>query len=117
MKGTSAMTATHVIEFSVSEIMAEAENRYDALVDTLVEQFVPAVGITTGTCPDELAARLMIELAYQVGATHSSQSILALLAAVTDAARAGQEASEGSDEQSDDPDQLLLDLECSPVKH
>ena len=53
------MTATHVIEFSVSEIMAEAENRYDALVDTIVEQFVPAVGITTGTCPDELAARLM----------------------------------------------------------
>ena len=30
------MTATHVIEFSVSEIMAEAENRYDALVDTIV---------------------------------------------------------------------------------
>jgi hypothetical protein len=111
------MTATHVIEFSISDFTNEAENRYDVLVDTIVEQFVPAVGLTTGTCPDELAARLMIELAYQVGATHSSQSILSLLAAVADAARAGQEASEGSNEQSEDPDQMLFDLECSPSKH
>lgn len=68
--------------------------------------------------PDELAALLMIELAFQMGATHSPQSIMGMLAAVADAARAGLEAASNQENEIPDPiEQSLLDMECPIVKH
>ena len=112
------MSTTHVIEFSVSDLISDHEEKCGAIVDTIIDQFVPAVGETTGTNPDELAALLMIELAFQMGATHSPQSIMGMLAAVADAARAGLEAASNQENEIPDPiEQSLLDMECPIVKH
>jgi hypothetical protein len=111
------MTTTPTIEFSVSETVLESDDKYEAIVESIIDKFVPAVGMTTGTCPHELAARLMIELAFQIGATHSANSALDLLVAVTDAARAGQAAALETQNACDHPEEVLMDLECMPGKH
>ena len=111
------MTTTHVIEFSVSDTITDHVEKCEAIVDTIIDQFVPAVSMTTGTSPDELTARLMIELAFQMGATHSPSSIMSMLGAVADAARAGLEAASNIGELPDPSDQALLDMDCPPIKH
>ncbi len=116
-KRTSTMTTTHVIEFSVNEQFQDSEQKYESIVESIIDQFVPAVGLTTGTCPNEIAARLMIELAFQIGATHTAQSVLSLLAAAADAAREGSLANEEATETTGSTDDYLLSLECSSVKH
>ena len=116
-KRTSPMTTTHVIEFSVNEQFQDSEQKYESIVESIIDQFVPAVGLTTGTCPNEIAARLMIELAFQIGATHTPQSVLSLIAAATDAALEGSLACEAADEPTGSMDDYLFGLDCSPVKH
>ena len=111
------MTTTHVIEFSVNEQFQDSEQKYESIVESIIDQFGPAVGLTTGTCPYEFAARLMIELAFQIGATHTAQSVLSLLAAAADAAREGSLAYEEAVETTGSTDDYLLSLECSSVKH
>lgn len=59
----------------------------------------------------------MIELAFQIGETHTAQSALSLLAAAADAAREGSLAFEAADETTGSADEYLLGLDCSPVKH
>jgi hypothetical protein len=111
------MTTTHTIEFSVSDTILDSDEKCEAIVESIIDEFVPAVGITTGTCPDEIAVRLMIELAFQIGATHSANAVLDLLVAVTDAARAGQAAALETHYACDHPEQDLIDMECVPGKH
>ena len=75
------MTATYTIKFSVNETILDSEEKTEAIVESIIDEFIPAVAMTTGACPDEIAVRLMIELSFQIGATHSPASILGLLAA------------------------------------
>lgn len=111
------MTAVHVIEFSVSDTLSNLDDKCEAIVDSIIEQFVPAVGLTTGTCPEELSARLLIELAFHLGSTHSSISIMSMLGAVADAAREGHETATKFQNRSDLKVQALIDIDCPPVKH
>ena len=111
------MTATYTIEFSVNDTIFDSDEKSEAIVESIIDEFIPAVAMTTGACPDEIAVRLMIELSFQIGATHSPASILGVLAAMTEAARAGQAVAveeEGSSNVSDD---ALSDMECVPGTH
>ena len=84
------MTTTYTIEFSVSETILNSDEKSEAIVESIIDEFIPAVAMTTGACPEEIAVRLMIELSFQIGATHSPASILGVLAAITEAAMRGE---------------------------
>lgn len=110
---------THTVEFSVHDASPDLEERYGRLIEAILDQFVPAVSQISGTSSDELAARLFVELAFQIGATHSSRSALALLAAAHEAAMAGQDQADDVSETEieSEADRRLNELECSPVRH
>ena len=111
------MTATYTIEFSVNETILDSDERCEAIVESIIDEFIPAVAMTTGACPDEIAVRLMIELSFQIWATHSPASILSVLAAITEAARAGQAAAVEEDASSKVTEEALSDMECAPGMH
>ena len=110
---------THTVEFSVHDASQDPEERYGRLIEAILDQFVPAVSQISGTSADELAARLFVELAFHIGASHSPKSALALLAAAHEAALAGQDQLDdmAESEIDDDADRHLSELECSPVRH
>lgn len=108
---------THTVEFSVHDASPDLEERYGRLIEAILDQFVPAVSQISGTSADELAARLFVELSFQIGATHSSRSALALLAAAHEAAMAGQDQADETPELETDADRYLNELECSPIRH
>ena len=111
------MTATYTIEFSVHETILDSDEKSEAIVESIIDEFIPAVAVTTGACPDEIAVRLMIELSFQIGATHSPASILGVLAAITEAARAGQAAAVEEVGSSKVTEEALSDMECAPGTH
>lgn len=110
---------THTVEFSVLDASPDLEERYGRLIEAILDQFVPAVSQVSGTSADELSARLFVELAFQIGATHSPKSALALLSAAHDAVMAGQDQAEdlADPEIESEADRRLTDLACSPVRH
>jgi hypothetical protein len=110
---------THTVEFSVHDASPDLEERYGSLIEAILDQFVPAVSQISGTCSDELAARLFVELAYQIGATHSPKSALALLSAAHEAALAGQDQidEDAESEFENEADRQFAELACSPVRH
>jgi hypothetical protein len=110
---------THTVEFSVHDASQDPEEKYGRLIEAILDQFVPAVSQISGTSADELSARLFVELAFQIGATHSAKSALALLSAAHEAAMAGQDQSDDVGETGieSDGDLRLSELECSPVRH
>lgn len=110
---------THTVEFSVHDASQDPEERYGRLIEAILDQFVPAVSQISGTSADELSARLFVELAFQIGATHSPKSALALLAAAHEAAMAGQDQADdlAEPEIENEADRRLSELECSPVRH
>lgn len=110
---------THTVEFSVHDASPDLEERYGRLIEAILDQFVPAVSQVSGTSADELSARLFVELAFQIGATHSPKSALALLSAAHDAVMAGQDQAEdlADPEIESEADRRLSDLACSPVRH
>lgn len=110
---------THSVEFSVQDGSLDPEERYGRLIEAILDQFVPAVSQISGTSADELAARLFVELAYQIGATHHPKSTLALLSAAHEAALSGQDQSDDSNELETETDAefQLRELSCSPVRH
>lgn len=110
---------THTVEFSVHDTSPDPEERYGSLVQAILDHFVPAVSEISGISANELAARLFVELAFQVGATHCPKSTLALLSAAHEAAMAGQDQSDDAmaPDIESESDQHLSDLPCSPVRH
>lgn len=110
---------THTVEFSVHDASADPEERYGRLIEAILDQFVPAVSQISGTSADELAARLFVELAFQIGATHHPKSALALLSAAHEAAMAGQDQTDdvAETDMESEADRRLIELACSPVRH
>ena len=110
---------THTVEFSVHDTSPDLEERYGRLIEAILDQFVPAVSQISGTCSDELVARLFVELAFQIGATHNPKSALALLSAAHEAVLAGQDQIDDVSEPDIDneADRELAELVCSPVRH
>ena len=110
---------THTVEFSVHDASPDLEERYGRLIEAILDQFVPAVSQVSGTSSDELVARLFVELAFQIGATHHPKSALALLSAAHEAALAGQDQADDVSEPEieDEADRQFAELACSPVRH
>lgn len=110
---------THTVEFSVHDASPDLEERYGRLIEAILDQFMPAVSQVSGISADELAARLFVELAFQIGATHHPKSALALLSAAHEATLAGQDQTDETAEPEieSDSDREFIDLACSPVRH
>ena len=101
----------------MNETILDSDEKSEAIVESIIDEFIPAVAMTTGACPDEIAVRLMIELSFQIGATHSPASILGVLAAISEAARAGQSAAVEEDASSKVTEEALSGMECAPGTH
>ena len=42
------MTTTYTIEFSVSETILNSDEKSEAIVESIIDEFIPAVAMTTG---------------------------------------------------------------------
>jgi hypothetical protein len=113
------MSNTKVIEFVISENYPSIDNRMESAIDAIVDQFIPSVASVAELEFPELAARLMLELAVVVGASHDTRSVMQLASAAVNCLNDGHnDASDAAGtELVDEQDQLLLDMECSTVFH
>ncbi len=97
------------VQFVLSDLPDDDETKKERLSEAISDQLLPALAEAAQVSSAELAAHALVDLAYIVGFTHSSEDSLTLLSAVAEALRSGmadyaEEAEKGADGETGSDD-------------
>ena len=124
------MARTIKLDLVLPASSADKNKRAGKLIEALIDHVIPKMSAAMTLPEDEVLARLLIELGHIVGITHSAESALAMVNALTEAILQGREAALeaaletagclGDDHTPSDEDSESLPewaTQCSSVAH